>query len=185
MSFRQFGGMNYASRHNAVSSNYNTANNLLVTQNVGQAGSYINFLSDISGNITLYGDLDISGNISISGSLTGTTGSFTYLYSVNASTSSDYRIKENVTPLNNSYVVDELIPVTYTNKLTERQDMGLIAHELQEVYPFLVHGEKDGKDYQSVNYTGLIPLLIKEVKWLKNELAQLKQQINKINNKID
>ena len=81
--------------------------------------------------------------------------------------------------------MDELIPVTYTNKLTERQDMGLIAHELQEVYPFLVHGEKDGKEYQSVNYTGLIPLLIKEVKWLKNELAQLKQQINKINNKID
>jgi hypothetical protein len=85
MSFRQFGGMNYAARHNAVSSNYNTANNLLVTQNVGQAGSYINFLSDISGNISLYGDLDISGNVYISGSLnvdgeiTGPTGSFTYL----------------------------------------------------------------------------------------------------------
>lgn len=50
MSFRQFGGLQYAARHNAVSSNYNTANNLLVTQNVGQPNSYINFESDISAN---------------------------------------------------------------------------------------------------------------------------------------
>ena len=64
---------------------------------------------------------------------------------------------------------------------TLKTDMGLIAHELQESYPFLVNGEKDGQEYQSVNYTGLIPLLIKEVKWLKNELSQLKQQINKLN----
>jgi len=49
MSFRQFGGLQYASKHNAVASNYNTSNNLLVTQNVGQSNSYINFLSDISG----------------------------------------------------------------------------------------------------------------------------------------
>ena len=115
-----------------------------------------------SGNYTL----DVSGNIYASGTITS---------------SSDYRIKENVTPLNDTYVVDELIPVTYTNKITARQDMGLIAHELQEVFPFLVIGEKDGQEYQSVNYTGLIPLLIKEVKWLKNELSQLKQQINKLN----
>ena len=52
MSFRQFGGLNFAAKHNAVSSNYNTSNNLQVTQNVGQPSSYINFLSDISGNNT-------------------------------------------------------------------------------------------------------------------------------------
>jgi len=99
------------------------------------------------------------------------------LNSVNTVTASDYRIKENVTPLNDTYVVDELIPVTYTNKLTERQDMGLIAHELQEVYPFLVNGVKDGKEYQSVNYTGLIPLLIKEVQELKKELKVIKKKL--------
>lgn len=47
MSFRQFGGLNYAPKHNIVSSNYNTSNNLLVSQNVGQPNSYIEFLSDI------------------------------------------------------------------------------------------------------------------------------------------
>jgi hypothetical protein len=54
-----------------------------------------------------------------------------------------------------------LKPVKYFNKQTKREDMGLVAHELQEVFPFLVNGEKDGKDYQSVNYNGLIPVLIK------------------------
>jgi microcystin-dependent protein len=69
MSFRQFGGLQFASKHNAVASNYNTSNNLLVTQNVGQSNSYINFLSDISGNINIYGNLDVSGDVDISGNL--------------------------------------------------------------------------------------------------------------------
>ena len=32
MSFRQFGGLQFASKHNAVASYYNTSNNLIVTQ---------------------------------------------------------------------------------------------------------------------------------------------------------
>jgi hypothetical protein len=69
MSFRQFGGINYAPKHNIVASNYNTSNNLLVTQNIGQPNSYINFLSDISGNIIIYGDVDISGNLNVGGDI--------------------------------------------------------------------------------------------------------------------
>lgn len=69
MSFRQFGGLKYASKHNVVSSNLNSANQLFVTQNVGQPNSTIDFLSDISGNTTIYGNLDISGNANINGNL--------------------------------------------------------------------------------------------------------------------
>lgn len=43
MSFRRFGGIDYAPKHNIVRSNYNTTNNLSVTQGVGQPNSYINF----------------------------------------------------------------------------------------------------------------------------------------------
>lgn len=50
MSFRQYGGLNYAPKHNIVSSNYNSSNNLSITQYVGQPNSLINFSSDISGN---------------------------------------------------------------------------------------------------------------------------------------
>jgi hypothetical protein len=87
---------------------------------------------------------------------------------------SDYRIKENIEPLNETINVDNLKPVKYFNKQTKREDMGLVAHELQEVFPFLVNGEKDGKDYQSVNYNGLIPVLIKEIQDLKQEIKSLK-----------
>ena len=69
MSFRQFGGLQFGSKHNAVASYYNTSNNLLVTQNVGQSNSYINFLSDISGNISIYGTIPIGGIILWSGSI--------------------------------------------------------------------------------------------------------------------
>ena len=55
MSFRKFGGLQYAAKHNIVSSNYNTSNNLIVTENVGQPNSFINFESDIhlNGNLVI------------------------------------------------------------------------------------------------------------------------------------
>jgi len=70
MSFRQFGGLNFAARNNIVASNYNTSNNLQVTQNVGQPNSYMNFLSDISANNILTHTLICSNNASIYGNLT-------------------------------------------------------------------------------------------------------------------
>ena len=92
-------------------------------------------------------------------------------YSFNAS--SDYRIKDNVLQLDETFSVDNLKPVSYYNKNLKKKDIGLIAHELQEVYPELVTGEKDGEDMQSVNYTGLIPILIKEIQDLKTRVKEL------------
>jgi hypothetical protein len=66
MSFRQFGGLQFAPKHNIVGSNYNSINNLQVSQNVGQPSSYINFESDISGNL--------NGNLSGDSGATGVTG---------------------------------------------------------------------------------------------------------------
>ena len=109
--------------------------------------------------------LDVSGNVSAN------------VYN----TTSDYRIKENAVTLDETFSVDNLRPVTYTNLNSQKQDIGLIAHELQEVYPFLVTGEKDGQEMQTVNYTGLIGVLIKEIQDLKHDVAQLKQQISAAN----
>ena len=96
---------------------------------------------------------------------------------------SDYRIKENVVPLDVVFTVDNLNPVTYTNTKTQKQDIGLIAHELQEHYPFLVNGTKDGEELQSVNYMGLIGILIKEIQSLKKEVSLMKLQIAELQNK--
>ena len=62
-----------------------------------------------------------------------------------------------------------------------KESIGLIAHEVQEYYPFLVEGEKDGEQTQSVNYIGLIGVLIKEIQELKKRVLNL-ENIIKNNN---
>ena len=75
------------------------------------------------------------------------------------------------------FTVDNLNPVTYNNINLGKQDIGLIAHELQYVYPFLVNGDKDGENLQSVNYTGIIGILIKEIQELKKDVKFLKEKL--------
>ena len=59
-------------------------------------------------------------------------------------TSSDYRLKENVQPLIGALsLVARLKPSTFKWKETGEEDSGFIAHELQEVCPSAVNGEKD------------------------------------------
>jgi hypothetical protein len=54
--------------------------------------------------------------------------------------------------------------------VSKRIEYGFIAHELQTVYPELVKGIKDGVDYQSINYSGLIPLIVKELQEMKTKM---------------
>ncbi len=59
-------------------------------------------------------------------------------------TSSDYRLKENIQPMTGALVrVAALKPVTYQWKIDGSTGEGFIAHELQEVVPDAVFGEKD------------------------------------------
>ena len=111
--------------------------------------------------------LDVVGNTIATG--TSTALSFT--------STSDYRIKENVKILDNTFTVDHLKPVNYENTQSGKQDIGLIAHELQEIYPFLVIGEKDGEHLQSINYNGIIGILIKEIQDLKKEVQLLRKGV--------
>jgi hypothetical protein len=74
-----------------------------------------------------------------------------------------------------SYTIDKLRPVEY--EINDRHDMGFIAHEVQELFPFLVSGDKDGNTLQNLNYNGLIALIIKELKEVKQELSTIKERI--------
>jgi len=96
-------------------------------------------------------------------------------YSFNAT--SDYRVKENVQQLDPTlFNVDKLNPVTYNKIDSDKQDIGFIAHEVQEVFPFLVSGEKDGEQTQTLNYLGLIGVLVKEIQELKKRVAILENK---------
>jgi len=103
-------------------------------------------------------------------------------------TTSDYRIKENPIPLTHqsasNYTIDYLTPYQYQNKLSNQLNIGLIAHEVQEYFPFLVSGNKDDPAYQSVNYIGFIPLLIHEIKLLKERSKRNKDKIETYKKKL-
>ena len=60
------------------------------------------------------------------------------------STSSDYRLKENIAPMTGALAtVAQLKPCTYTWKVDGASGQGFIAHELQAVVPDAVVGAKD------------------------------------------
>lgn len=92
-------------------------------------------------------------------------------------TSSDYRIKTDIAALDPTFTVDNLRPVKYLQTLINKTRYGVIAHELQLYYPDLVVGEKDGEELQNVNYTGLIAILINEIKRLKQEVLELENEV--------
>jgi hypothetical protein len=126
--------------------------------------------------IATFGNVAINKTSVTSGFALDVNGNIRY---VAATATSDYRVKQDVQPLDETFNVDNLRPVSYYNTLSNNQDVGLIAHELQEYYPSLVHGNKDDDDYQSVNYTSLISVLIHEIQQLKKRIIKLE------NNTID
>jgi hypothetical protein len=117
--------------------------------------------------LLIKGTTDIMGNLNIVNGITTYSSSSTF---------SDYRIKEIIEPLNDNYTVDNLKPIKYLNKLTGKTEIGFIAHEVQQEFPYLVTGKKDGEHNQSLNYTGLIGVLVHEIQQLKTEIIKLKQK---------
>jgi hypothetical protein len=83
------------------------------------------------------------------------------------STSSDYRLKENVTPVSDGITrLLQLKPSRFNFKVNPDQTVnGFIAHEAQAVVPECVTGEKDAVDengnpvYQGIDQSKLVPLL--------------------------
>jgi hypothetical protein len=96
-------------------------------------------------------------------------------------TSSDYRLKDNIAPMTGALaVVGQLKPCTYTWKVNGSDGQGFIAHELAEVVPDAVVGEKDEVDaegnpkYQGVDTSFLVATLtaaIQEQQALINDLT--------------
>jgi hypothetical protein len=151
----------------------------------------------VSGGAGIVGNLNIGGQVKITNATASTTtGTGALIVSggagiggqVNAlsfNAQSDYRIKTDVVPLSElSYNVDQLKPIKYTNTKLEKEDMGFIAHEVQDIFPFLVSGVKDGKEKQSLNYNGFIALLVKEIQDLKKENVDLKSRLDTIEKRL-
>jgi hypothetical protein len=107
-------------------------------------------------------------------------------------TTSDYRLKSNVTNYESSLLqVMNLRPITYNPKEIgcdecdeTKTEIGLLAHEVAELFPTLVSGEKDATNdsgdpvYQSVNYAGLTPILVKAIQEQQEQIKELKAEVS-------
>jgi hypothetical protein len=106
------------------------------------------------------------------------------------STSSDYRLKENIAPMTGALAkVQALKPVTYKWKTTGEESQGFIAHELAEVVPECVTGEKDAVDaegnpvYQGIDTSFLVATLTAAIQEQQTLINQLTTRLNALEGK--
>ena len=94
-------------------------------------------------------------------------------------TLSDQRYKENITPIEGALdKVSQLNGVEFNWKKDGRSAGGVIAQDVEAVFPNLVSGE----DPLTVNYNGIIGALVEAVKELKAENENLRNRIEKLEN---
>jgi hypothetical protein len=111
------------------------------------------------------------GSISIAGATTS------------YNTSSDYRLKEDLKEIKGLEKLSALKVYDFKWKSNQSRMDGVLAHELAEILPYAVHGEKDvvdeeGNDVmQGVDYSKIVPILIKAIQEQQEQINQLKNQI--------
>ena len=88
-------------------------------------------------------------------------------------TASDYRLKEDLKDFKGLEMVSNIPVYNYKWKTDESRSYGVMAHELQEVLPDAVSGEKDAEEMQGVDYSKIVPLLIKSIQELTAKVERL------------
>lgn len=115
------------------------------------------------------GSLNVgSGGINVTGIITATDFNAT----------SDRNLKENI-----KIVIDPIEKISKINgvefswKSNKAQSIGVIAQELEEIFPELV---TQNDSHKTVNYNGLIGVLIEAVKEQQKQINSLKEHIEKL-----
>jgi len=95
--------------------------------------------------------------------------------------SSDEKLKENIAPLRGSLEkILALQGVSFNWKESGERGIGLIAQEVEKVYPELVHGSEGNK---SVSYGNLVGALIEAIKEQQKQIDNLKKQVDELREK--
>jgi len=125
-----------------------------------------------------------------SGTMLEVGGAITATGNITAYSSSDKRLKENITPIENALdKIDKIdgVEFDWTDEFIDKEsggkgeddfhfrkhDVGVIAQEIQSVLPEVVAKRPDG--YLAVRYEKIVPLLIQSIKELKTQIEELKK----------
>lgn len=98
-------------------------------------------------------------------------------------TSSDYRLKENLTPISNALErLSQLKPYRFNFIVKPEETVdGFVAHEVQEVVPNAVEGKKDAVNedgsikVQSLDHSKLVPLLTAALQEIASKVEALER----------
>jgi hypothetical protein len=95
----------------------------------------------------------------------------------NYATASDYRLKQDLKDFEGINLINKIKTYDYEWKVDNTRMFGIIAHELQEILPYAVTGEKDAERMQAVDYSKLVPILIKAIQEQQSQIESLKAEI--------
>jgi hypothetical protein len=94
-------------------------------------------------------------------------------------------LKTDIEPIPNA--LDKVLALNgvyfHWNKGAQQPDgrqVGVIAQNVQQVLPEVVSSSPSSKDYLSVDYTRLVPVLIEAVKAQQLEIQQLKETVKRL-----
>ena len=160
----------------------------------GQSGKYLTTNGTTTSWATISAGLSISDDTTTnadyypailtaaSGTATSTKVSSTKLYfnpstgqlnATNFNSLSDARYKTNVTPITGAgKKIAAINGVSFNWLESNKPSLGVIAQQVEQVLPELVATGSDG--FKSVNYSGIIGVLIEAVKELQAEISALK-----------
>ena len=149
---------------------YDSATNKWVGADASGGAGTVNIIDDITPQ--LGGNLDLNsnnitgtGNINITGTVTAT----------DINSASDIKLKKNIKAIENPISkIMGIEGVSFNWKYNNKPSLGVTADHLQNILPELVKED----DIKSVNYNGLVGLLIECVKNQQKQIDELKDQLN-------
>lgn len=117
--------------------------------------------------------------------------------SVSYATTSDYRLKKDLRSFRGLDLINRLKTYDFAWKIDDSRMYGFMAHEIQDVLPYLVNGQKDAVDTkgkivpQTVDYSKLTPILVKAIQEqdetinnLKKDKERLEQMLKDIQERL-
>ena len=107
---------------------------------------------------------------------------------------SDYRLKEDIIDMDKAATLSKLMQVKPVNfdwkDGTKINQDGFIAHELQAIFPQVIHGEKDAVNEdgsinpQGINLAQLIPYLVASIQEQQKLITTLQEQVLELQTKV-
>jgi hypothetical protein len=151
----------YNSSGSSVTSNataFSTANTAFVIGNGVDGNASDAFKVLFNGDTTVSNDLTVNGDVVVS---------------------SDARLKANIVSLGSTLARLLLIDgKSYTMKKDGKQKIGVLAQDIQKVFPELV--SEDSNEMLAVNYQGLVPVLINALKEQDDKISRLEVLVEKL-----